>query len=727
VPRRFSIRAQLVAAFVTVALVPVAALGADAYRSERSLVERGALSQVRVVASARLQVLQFYVARSRSRAAGFVEKLASTCPAASDRAACLRAELDGFVRNEGARAAELRVPGAPPIVTGEGGRALEVEPGALARLRRDDTGALSMVTDARDAAGTHVLVERSARPIEDAFQERFGLGDSGETFLADANGFFLTSGRYPSSAGHSHSIDARPMLRCLAGEADAMVAPDYRGVIVIHGFRPVPEIGGGCVMAHIDFQEAMRPARALRDHALGVAAVAAAVASAVAALLAWLIAAPLERLAGAVRSMEGGDFDVKVRPGYTSAEVGTLVTSFGRLGRAIRATVALEAEQARRVEAERAEARQRLLADASTILSSSLEDDAQRLSRFVMLVASRLEVRCGVRRAKVEDETIAGEPSSLDPFAPQPSSAPGAALQIPLEAGDVALGTFAIARAGDGATLEEHERTLANELGARLAVALEQARLYAAVREAVSARETFIAIASHELRTPLTALKLQLDALARRGGAKADLDRRLPILERQVARLIALVDGLLDVERIARGAFLVERTRVDLAAVAREASERFQPELARAGCRFELRADDPVVGRWDALRIEQIVLNLLSNAAKYGAGKPIELAVERIGARALLSVRDGGIGIREDQQARIFERFERAVSERNFGGLGLGLWITREIVHALGGTIAVTSAAGAGASFVVELPIEIESEGPHPMSPSASTGEGDVG
>jgi signal transduction histidine kinase len=145
---------------------------------------------------------------------------------------------------------------------------------------------------------------------------------------------------------------------------------------------------------------------------------------------------------------------------------------------------------------------------------------------------------------------------------------------------------------------------------------------------------------------------------------------------------------------------------VDLTAVTREVLDQFAAELARAGCATELEAPHPVLGRWDPLRIEQVVANLLSNACKYGAGKPIRISVEVNGDRARLSVRDHGIGIAPADRERIFERFERAASARHYGGLGLGLYITRQVVEAHGGTIRVVSHTGAGSTFAVELPLE---------------------
>jgi signal transduction histidine kinase len=160
---------------------------------------------------------------------------------------------------------------------------------------------------------------------------------------------------------------------------------------------------------------------------------------------------------------------------------------------------------------------------------------------------------------------------------------------------------------------------------------------------------------------------------------------------------------LLDIARIRSGNLTLELERVDLAAVAREVTNRLREMFANQGCTLTLRADAPVTGMWDRMRVDQIVTNLVSNAMKYGRGRPVEVSVDGDGATARLCVRDHGIGIAEKAQVHIFERFERAAS-RGYGGLGLGLWIVHEIVNALGGSVRVDSRSGEGAIFTVELP-----------------------
>jgi signal transduction histidine kinase len=238
---------------------------------------------------------------------------------------------------------------------------------------------------------------------------------------------------------------------------------------------------------------------------------------------------------------------------------------------------------------------------------------------------------------------------------------------------------------------------------------VEHARLYHEAQEAIRVRDEFLSIASHELRTPLTPLQIHFQRLLgpRRSDAliaPEQLQRILERCERQVRRLQALIDNLLDVSRISSGRLRLQTETVDLADIVREVSGRFAEELAAAECQLVLGCFTPVVGQWDRLRLEQVVTNVLGNAIKYGGGKPIEITVEETREGGRLRIADQGIGIDSGDLTRIFQRFQRAVSSRSYGGMGLGLYITRQIVDAHYGSIQVESKPGAGSMFVVELP-----------------------
>jgi signal transduction histidine kinase len=226
--------------------------------------------------------------------------------------------------------------------------------------------------------------------------------------------------------------------------------------------------------------------------------------------------------------------------------------------------------------------------------------------------------------------------------------------------------------------------------------------------EALKLRDDFLSIAGHELKTPLTALQLQLQSLLGLVQERDDarLKEKLTRARRQAERLTTLTDELLDVARLSAGRLTLQREACDLSALVREVVDRASEAAARSQSQLQVTVDEQVPGQWDRLRLEQVVTNLLSNALKYGSGQPVDVQVRKEQDRARVTIRDRGIGIALKDQARIFDRFERAVSSRNYGGLGLGLWISRQVVEAHGGVIRVESEPGHGATFIVELPYQ---------------------
>jgi PAS domain S-box-containing protein len=291
------------------------------------------------------------------------------------------------------------------------------------------------------------------------------------------------------------------------------------------------------------------------------------------------------------------------------------------------------------------------------------------------------------------------------------AAGPIAAVSVALVAGGRLLGALRLF-SGPGRTFGPAEARLAEELGRRASQAIDRALLYREAREAIALREEFISIASHELRTPLTPLLLQTRALQRIVGvlpAGPDRDgvlERLASCTRQVDRMTRLVANLLDVTRLHTRGMELEPEPFDLRDLVLEVGSRFREELARAERALELAAEEPLPGRWDRLRIDQVITNLVSNAVRYGRPGPVRLSLRREGARALVVVEDEGPGISPEEAPRIFERYFRGTAARAAGGLGLGLYITRRIVEAHGGRVDVKSAPGKGTTFTVELPLE---------------------
>jgi signal transduction histidine kinase len=249
----------------------------------------------------------------------------------------------------------------------------------------------------------------------------------------------------------------------------------------------------------------------------------------------------------------------------------------------------------------------------------------------------------------------------------------------------------------------ETDQVFVEELAGRAALSLDNARL---LREAQAALE-LIGVASHDLGTPLQALQLMLGKLRRTPPTDADkLREGLTAAVRYTQRLGRLLHNLLDLSRLGSGRMELELGEVDLAELAHEAVARHAEQAAEAGSRLVLDVQLEVVGWWDRLRLERVLTNLLSNAFKYGKGRPIEVRVERTDGHGRLRVRDHGPGIPREQQRYIFERFKKAPTEgEKKEGFGLGLYIVRQLVEAHGGTVRVDSEVGEGATFTVELPL----------------------
>jgi two-component system sensor kinase FixL len=274
----------------------------------------------------------------------------------------------------------------------------------------------------------------------------------------------------------------------------------------------------------------------------------------------------------------------------------------------------------------------------------------------------------------------------------------------PLQVGPERLVIASIRDVTERRTLEQRERELR--------------RAEAEIRH----RDEVLAIASHELKTPVGSMQLQTRMLERvavetanelraiherTGLASRELDgirARIGKVESYSRRLGRLVEHLLDSAHVRYGQLPLKVEETDLAELTREAVASIRDDVERSGSSLTIRAEGSIAGRWDPIRIEQVIANLLLNAAKFGQGRPITVTVEADPSRARVTVEDQGTGIAPEDQQRIFEQFERAAAVGSVFGLGLGLYISRQIVHAHGGVITVQSVPGSGSTFTVELP-----------------------
>lgn len=231
------------------------------------------------------------------------------------------------------------------------------------------------------------------------------------------------------------------------------------------------------------------------------------------------------------------------------------------------------------------------------------------------------------------------------------------------------------------------------------------------LKQAIAVREDFLSIAAHELRTPITSILLQTQSLMQRLNANDvpdvhELQKRLGSVSRATIKLNNLIDEVLSVSRISKP-ISTQLQQTDLSDVVRETLTRL--ETIATESHVALRPHYPseaIRGQWDNIKLDQIVSNLVSNAIKYGSGKPVDIYVSHINGTALLTIRDFGIGVKPEDRTRIFQRFERAVSSEEYGGMGLGLWLASQAASAMNGTLSVEDPPeGSGSVFKLKLPI----------------------
>ena len=269
--------------------------------------------------------------------------------------------------------------------------------------------------------------------------------------------------------------------------------------------------------------------------------------------------------------------------------------------------------------------------------------------------------------------------------------------------------------------LYRHRKALRREVEALAAshrkqdaLVLQLQSTQAQLERAVRMRDDFMSMVSHELRTPLNTLYLETQVRKLhlgKGNTAHFAPERLPAMierdQRQIQNMVRLIDDMLDVTRMRSGALSIQPRPIDLAALARGVVESLAQQAEAAGSAISFDApSEGVRGQWDDFRIEQVITNLLTNALRYGGGKPVEVHVGASHDWAQIIVRDQGMGIAPEDQARVFEQFERTeASRKRAAGLGLGLYITRQIVQAHGGRVELESAAGVGSTFRVSLPL----------------------
>lgn len=283
-------------------------------------------------------------------------------------------------------------------------------------------------------------------------------------------------------------------------------------------------------------------------------------------------------------------------------------------------------------------------------------------------------------------------------------------IAVPLKIRGRTIGAINFLITTERRLFDEKDLSTALDLGHHAALVIEKAKLYRDAQSAIRLRDDFISIASHELKTPLTALILQIEVLSTIMESVSTEESEIVMkvinsTNRQLDRLTRLVEDMLDISRIASGKMKFTRKKVDIVEVTGEVLDRFKDQLALQLIALDFNAPESITVNCDPYRIEQVITNLMTNAIRYGEKSPIKVNIEQEADKILIKVTDQGRGIAKADHERIFNRFERAVDADDIIGLGLGLYINKQIVEEHGGKIYVESELNHGATFILELPM----------------------
>jgi PAS domain S-box-containing protein len=288
----------------------------------------------------------------------------------------------------------------------------------------------------------------------------------------------------------------------------------------------------------------------------------------------------------------------------------------------------------------------------------------------------------------------------------------GSCIRVHFKGRDKLLGMVTFFSGKNSAKkISQRSRWVAQELVSRAGMAYENALMHQKSREAINSRDEFLSVASHELKTPLQSLTLQ-NQMRKRNLIKGlfgpiEVDKLEAMVDsdlKHLMRINRLIEDMLDISRVRAGQLSFINESVEFCSFAKDVLERFRPQLDAAGCYLTTSFCSPVYTEIDTYRVEQVVVNLLTNAIKYASGRPIDVEVCLVGAMVQLRVHDQGPGISENNLERIFDRYERAISSNEVSGLGLGLYIARQIMEQNRGSLKVLSTQGKGSTFIIEIP-----------------------
>jgi len=696
-----SLRTQLILLLVALVLIATASLGSLSYSSSRAIIEGGAVREVAVVANAREQALIREISGQKSRAEALLKTVNLGCE--PDETWCLRKVLSDFVATGGATAAQLVYRGRPSIMVGFGAADLNRVPLSegddIARFDRDVSGRPYYVVGAQIVSedGEITLKLRGdMRRIDQIFQDRYGLGQTGETFLTDAQGNFLTPLKYRAPANGERPDGDRAVHMCLAGSDSEVLDKDYRNVPVIHGFRHVRETGGGCVMAQIDQAEAFAPFNSLRKRLAAVSGLLAALAIACSLLFAHFLSRPINKLEDRARSLQSGDYDSAVPSGGPS-EVRMFAQTFQSMASSLK------------------DSRQALLR-SSEQMTDILESMSEAFCAFDH------EWKCTYANARAAELTRTPREQML-----------GKTLWEVLPAAISAEVSAPLQQASEGRTPAQFEQYYApfdawfeiNAFPTRDGLAVfgrdisERKRFNERLQQTQKLESLGVLAGgiAHDFNNLLTGIMANASMILEDLPTGSPLNGEVQKVVEATERAAILTRQLLAYAGKAK--FVIEP--LSLSEAVRKIAKLIRSSLPKTvELRLDLQPELPAIDA-DPAQIQQLVMNLVINGAEaIGEEKPgtvvVTTAVKDVdatylqqtfgsgdiapGRYVLLEVDDTGSGMDEATLSRIFDPFFTT----KFAGRGLGLAAVMGIVRGHKGGLRVYSVPGKGSSFKVLLP-----------------------
>ena len=694
-----ALRTQLILLLGVLVLIATASLGSIAYRTSRTLIQQAAVRDMGVTATVRKQILIRVLTQQRVRADALLKTADLGC--SPDETWCLRKLLVDFVATEGATAARLAYRGQRPALAGKEASSLRatapLDAGQIARFEFDRKGQPYYVLQVTSEDGKAVVTIRGDMQIaSQIFLDRYGLGLSGETFLTDDRGFFLTPPKYPGQTGESRPIGGQPMQMCLAGMDGEILSEGYRNVAVIHGFRHVPEIGGGCIMALIDQAEAFAPTKRIAREVAEVSGALGLLAIAYSLMLAQLVSRPMKRLTGRARSLQKGDFDSPV-PVEGPAEVRMFARTFEAMALSLKSSrTALQesSEQIRNILESISDGFAAFDREWRCTYVNDKATELSRIPRAEILGRNVWDLFPNSANSRIYSELCwameEGTPVHLEEhYAP---------FDIWLEV-DAYPTKDGLAVFGRDVT----ERKRFNER-------LQQTQKL----ESLGVLAGGIA---HDFNNLLTGImgnaSIALDDLPSGIPVRSNLEAVVNASERAAALTRQLL------AYAGKGRFVIER--FDLSDLVREITNLLQSSIPKTvQLSLELQDALPCV-EGDSAQIQQLIMNLVINAAEaVEEGQTetvlITTSLEQVnqayidqmaashgispGRYVTLEVRDAGCGMDPATLSRIFDPFFTT----KFTGRGLGLAAVMGIVRGHRGALHVDSALGKGSSFKVLFP-----------------------